>query len=69
MGVGSIPETRVLEQNSEHRLLESVFGDIHRASYKVDYGYRELVKPAISKPEDLDRFEEQRFELSREHVC
>ncbi|MEM2087037.1 MAG: uroporphyrinogen decarboxylase family protein [Thermoproteota archaeon] len=68
VGVGSIPETRVLEQDSEHMLLESFFGDIHRVSYKVDYGYRELVKPAILKPEDLDRLEEQRFELSREHV-
>lgn len=26
VGVGSIPETRVSEQGSEHRLLESVFG-------------------------------------------
>ncbi|MBO3831878.1 MAG: hypothetical protein FGF51_00620 [Candidatus Brockarchaeota archaeon] len=68
VGVGSIPETRVLEQGPEHRLLESVFGDVHRVSYKVDYGYRELVKPAVLKPEDLDRLEELRFELSREHV-
>ncbi len=68
VGIGSIPETRVSEQGSEHRLLESVFGDMHSVSYKVDYGYRELVKPAVSKPEDLDRLEELRFELSGKHV-
>jgi len=68
VGVGSLPETRVVEQCSEYRLLESVFGDVHRISYKVDYGYRELVKPAVSKPEDLDRLEELKLELSREHV-
>ncbi len=68
VGVGSIPETKPVEQGSEHEVLESSFGDLHRVSYKVDYGYKELVKPAVSGPDGLERLEEHTPKLSREHV-
>ncbi len=68
VGIGSVPETEVIEQDSEYDIVKSTFGDIHRVSYKVDYGYKELVKPAISKPEDLEKLEELAPKLSMEQV-
>lgn len=57
MGVGSVLEAEIIERGPDYEILRSPFGDIRRLTYKVDYGYSELIRPAVSEPEDIDKLE------------
>lgn len=65
VNVGSVLDVEVVERGPDYEVLKSPFGDLRRRSYKVEYGYIELVKPAVSSPEDLDGLEPPEVSMER----
>ena len=66
VNVGGVLKTEVVERGFDYEVLRSPFMDLRLLSYKVDYGYSKLIKPAVSRLEDLESLEPPRLDM--EHV-
>jgi len=66
VGVGGVlGESEVVERGPDYEVLRSPFGDLRRLSYKVEYGYSELIRPAVSGPEALGDMEQPKLDMER----